>query len=243
MERASVKKAFDGNVAKLKPRMRSQIGSVGDDGLDEIAPAPSTLAAVAEAIADRKERIESIGKERIESIGKDRIESIERHERRDRKGNEGAILRDLEEQLARARDVEDGLRADLAHARTGLVRTAGEAKGALERLAQTQKELKEKRATLAELLAEMNALEEEREAAKIAREALEALKEHYTECQRSNLMRQCTEFAQSSSESLPVAGLEPAADVDPDVKEAFDLERMIDRVIRTTGPLGRAAKA
>jgi chromosome partitioning protein len=63
---------------------------------------------------------------------------------------------------------------------------------------------------------------------KIAREALEALKTHYSDYLLSSVVRQCTKFAQASSEGCPIFGY------DPDSKGATDLEAMqveiLDRI-------------
>ena len=60
---------------------------------------------------------------------------------------------------------------------------------------------------------------------KLAKEALEALREHYPEYLRPQMVRQCTKFAQASSEGLPVfiAARES--------KGAQDIQAVIDAVI------------
>jgi chromosome partitioning protein len=55
---------------------------------------------------------------------------------------------------------------------------------------------------------------------KIAREALEALRTHYADYLLDSVVRQCTKFAQASSEGCPVFGY------DPDSKGASDIEAM-----------------
>ena len=63
---------------------------------------------------------------------------------------------------------------------------------------------------------------------RIAREALDALREHYSEYLLTSVVRQCTKFAQASSEGCPIFGF------DPDSKGAADLDAMqaevLDRV-------------
>jgi chromosome partitioning protein len=63
---------------------------------------------------------------------------------------------------------------------------------------------------------------------RIAREALDALREHYSEYLLASVVRQCTKFAQASSEGCPIFGF------DPDSKGATDLDAMqvevLDRV-------------
>lgn len=74
---------------------------------------------------------------------------------------------------------------------------------------------------------------------KIAREALEALKQHYPEYLLKTLVRQCTKFAQASSEGKPVFAF------DPECKGATDIQAVIDEVMATiaqnTQPARRAA--
>jgi chromosome partitioning protein len=60
---------------------------------------------------------------------------------------------------------------------------------------------------------------------KIAREALEALKEHYAEYLLQSVVRQCTKFAQASSEGCPIFAFDPSA------KGAVDLEAVLDEVL------------
>ncbi len=55
---------------------------------------------------------------------------------------------------------------------------------------------------------------------RIAREALDALKTHYAEYLLESVVRQCTKFAQASSEGCPIFGY------DPDSKGAKDIEAM-----------------
>ncbi len=71
---------------------------------------------------------------------------------------------------------------------------------------------------------------------KIAREALEALRTHYSEYLLGSVVRQCTKFAQSSSEGCPIFAF------DPDSKGATDLEAVIDEVEERVGA-ARAAGA
>ena len=60
---------------------------------------------------------------------------------------------------------------------------------------------------------------------KIAREALEALNEHYPEYMLKTVIRQCTKFAQASSEGKPVFAF------DADCKGANDIQTLIDEVM------------
>lgn len=60
---------------------------------------------------------------------------------------------------------------------------------------------------------------------KIAREALEALKTHYADYLLESVVRQCTKFAQASSEGCPIFGY------DPESKGATDIEAMQTEVL------------
>ncbi len=55
---------------------------------------------------------------------------------------------------------------------------------------------------------------------KIAREALDALKTHYTDYLLNTVVRQCTKFAQASSEGYPIFAFDPTS------KGACDIENM-----------------
>jgi chromosome partitioning protein len=61
---------------------------------------------------------------------------------------------------------------------------------------------------------------------KLAKEALEALKTHYPEYLMPQVVRQCTRFAQASSEGQPIFAF------DRDSKGAGDVQVLIDEVIR-----------
>jgi chromosome partitioning protein len=73
---------------------------------------------------------------------------------------------------------------------------------------------------------------------KIAREALDALKEHYAEYLLDSVVRQCTKFAQASSEGCPIFGY------DPDSKGATDIDALQDEILaRVRASAGGAAGA
>ena len=72
---------------------------------------------------------------------------------------------------------------------------------------------------------------------KIAREALEALRAHYAEYLLKQVVRQCTKFAQASSEGWPIFAF------DPDSKGANDLEAVIDEIAERVGAARTAAGA
>ena len=73
---------------------------------------------------------------------------------------------------------------------------------------------------------------------KIAREALEALKTHYADYLLKSVVRQCTKFAQASSEGCPIFGY------DPDSKGAADVDAMqleiLGRIRKAAGTAGAA---
>ncbi len=60
---------------------------------------------------------------------------------------------------------------------------------------------------------------------KLAKEALEALRQHYPEYLCKTIVRQCTKFAQASSEGVPIFI------ADPDSKGASDLQGLINEVL------------
>jgi chromosome partitioning protein len=59
---------------------------------------------------------------------------------------------------------------------------------------------------------------------KIAREALDALRTHYSDYLLDTVVRQCTKFAQASSEGCPIFGY------DPDSKGATDIEKVQNEI-------------
>ena len=73
---------------------------------------------------------------------------------------------------------------------------------------------------------------------KIAREALGALREHYADYALTTVIRQCTKFAQASSEGCPIFAF------DPESKGAVDLEAMSNEIMaRLNVPGARAGAA
>jgi len=72
---------------------------------------------------------------------------------------------------------------------------------------------------------------------KIAREALEALKTHYAEYLLRTVIRQCTKFAQASSEGCPIFAYEPES------KGASDIEAMQLEVLGRIRAAAHAAGA
>ncbi len=73
---------------------------------------------------------------------------------------------------------------------------------------------------------------------RIAREAVDALRTHYADYLLDTVVRQCTKFAQASSEGCPIFGY------DPDSKGATDIEAMQLEVLgKIRDALGRASGA
>jgi chromosome partitioning protein len=70
---------------------------------------------------------------------------------------------------------------------------------------------------------------------KIAREALEALKTHYADYLLPTVVRQCTKFAQASSEGSPIFAF------DSDSKGARDLEAVLEAIMERIGAERAAA--
>lgn len=71
---------------------------------------------------------------------------------------------------------------------------------------------------------------------KLAKEALDALQQHYPEYLLPSIVRQCTKFAQASSEGLPVFL------ADRESKGAQDIQALIDEVQRRIASTPAAAK-
>ncbi|MCI0571761.1 MAG: ParA family protein [Myxococcaceae bacterium] len=73
---------------------------------------------------------------------------------------------------------------------------------------------------------------------KLAKEAVEALQTHYSEFLLPTMVRQCTKFAQASSEGKPVFAF------DPDSKGAEDIQALITEVLKrlTAGAAAVRAK-
>jgi chromosome segregation ATPase len=165
------------------------------------------------------------------------------------------LVRDLEAELVRAREREDALKGDLDEVRRELARVAGEGRSATERLAATEHELDEKRNVLSELLGELQALEEERDAAVRRAQALSALDE-----ERAKLLEDLGKRADEEtrvraereaeverlSEELRLAGADGArlrAAVGELARERDQLGADLDRARRERDELAEAKRA
>ncbi len=72
---------------------------------------------------------------------------------------------------------------------------------------------------------------------KIAREALDALRTHYADYLLDKVVRQCTKFAQASSEGCPIFGF------DPESKGAIDIDAVQEEIFGRIRAAARAAGA
>ncbi len=281
-----MRKAFDANVPKLKPRLRGAVP--GEQGAGPaVAPAASPPAvllapppAAGETHAATRSPIASAARppanaapagarvERSASspvptdpaagplfdvVGRrDRLEKIKRKvaaaarapARLDapaepaRAGESAlALVKDLEARLARSREMEDSLRADLSQAREELARAAAESRGVGERLGAAEKALEEKQAVLGEMLPEMSALEEERDEALRRAQALAALDE-----ERQRLLDEVGRRAEESEKALAEAQAEGerlSAELDGRAADEARLRSGLAEVTRERDALAR----
>jgi len=202
-----MRKAFETNVPRLKPRLRgAQVVEAPQAAapLDELplppaaearaeaAPAPEPVrapraarAAPAEPAAPARQGDVLTRRERLEKIKRRVAEAARPAPRLDPVPADPAraaesvltLVGELEAELTRVKEREEALRVDLDGARAELSRAAAEARGGAERLAAAEAELTEKRGVLSEMLAEMEALEQERDEAVRRAQALSALDE------------------------------------------------------------------
>jgi chromosome segregation ATPase len=228
-----MRKAFETNVPRLKPRLRSAPGA-GQVELATAAPEAAAPAELAEAppepvappalvsrqpvvrarpvareakgepvaaaparpgdVVGRRDRLEKIKRKvaeaarpapRLEPTPADPAQAAE---------TVLLLVGELDAEVSRAREREEALRTDLDGARAELARAAGEARAGAERLALAEQELTEKRGVLTELLAEMEALEQERDEAVRRAQALSALDE-----ERARILEEVTRRAEEEA--------------------------------------------
>jgi hypothetical protein len=165
------------------------------------------------------------------------------------------LVRDLEAELVRVREREEALRADLDEGRHELSRAASEGRAAAEAKAVAEKELEEKRGVLAEMLEEMQALEDERDESVRRAQALAALDE-----ERARLLEEVTRRADEEariraereaeverlSEELRAAGSDGArlrAAVGELARERDQLAQDLDRACQERDDLAAAKGA
>jgi chromosome segregation ATPase len=217
----TMRKAFDANVPKFKPRLRAKETLTSPPPGERIevrghGPAavaewdPSTLPLAAERTAPASPPAAAVGRSLTaptlsldagegKASGRtvdDRRQRLEKIKRRvaEAARPRGApavapvdpgraaesvlgLVRDLEVDLARAREREEALRGELGGVREEAARAGAEARAAVERLSAVEAQLEEKRTVLEDLLGEMGALEAERDEALRRSQALAALDE------------------------------------------------------------------
>jgi hypothetical protein len=161
------------------------------------APAPAARVAAAEPVSDvgsRKDRLDKI-KRKVAEAARPAVRPapIPTDPARAAESVLG-LVRDLEAELGRAREREEALRADLDDSRKELARTASDGRAAAERLGVAETELEEKRGVLAELLGEMQALEDERDESVRRAQALASLDE-----ERARLLEEVTRRAEEEA--------------------------------------------
>ena len=239
-----MRKAFDANVPKLKPRLKTA-GPLATLPLEEqvddappgvrapVATAP-TMATIARAVEARRPGARAgagrgggagdragpgpAGGRRRDWPGeaddldarRERLDKIKRRvaeAARPRARTEPApgdpsraaeqvlgLARDLEAELGNSREREVALRADLDATRAELARAAGEGREALARAAAVEAELEEKRQVLGDMLAEMTALEAERDEALRRAQAMAGIDE-----ERARLLEEVSRRAEQEA--------------------------------------------
>ncbi len=239
-----MRKAFETNVPRLKPRLRTAAAAAGDpvdlaptdpaplagppsppeaaveEGRVEgeaaaavavpelktepipppvrpvrtAAPAPATTAGRPGDVVSRRDRLEKIKRKVAEAakpaprVGPAPVDPAQAAE------SVLSLVGELEAEVSRSREREDALRSDLDGARGELSRAAAEARATAERLTVAERELTEKRGVLSELLAEMEALEQERDEALRRAQALAALDE-----ERARVLEEVTRRAEEEA--------------------------------------------
>ena len=215
-----MRKAFETNVPRLRPHLRA--GALAEQA--ELGPPPMAPDSAAEPVPTADpEAMASEGsplpspkevpparaggdvtgrRERLEKIKRKVAEAVRPAPRVERAPADPAraaesvltLVSELEGELSRSREREEALRADLDLTRAELARAAAEARGAAERLGAVEGELAEKRGVLSEMLAEMEALEQERDEAVRRAQALAALDE-----ERARLLEDVTRRAEDEA--------------------------------------------
>jgi DNA repair exonuclease SbcCD ATPase subunit len=147
------------------------------------------------------------------------------------------LVSDLETQLSRTRDMEKALRTDLAEAKGELARAATEGRTAAERLGLAEAQLEEKRKVLEEMLAEMNALEEERDQAVRRAQMMTAQDEDRCK-QLDDLGGRCAELERVLAESQ-AEGDRLSKELDESLTENAQLRAALSEVTRERDGLAR----
>ncbi|HET7753149.1 MAG TPA: hypothetical protein VFK85_04500 [Anaeromyxobacteraceae bacterium] len=168
-------------VARIEPEPVRAPPPAPVERVEARAQHEEVIFADASDVLARRERLLEV-KRRVEDAVRPRPRAEPAPERPAKAGESAiALVRELESQLARAREVETALRADLEDARTEVARGAADVRRVTERLTAAEVEVQSKRDVLAELLEEMKALEQERDRAMERAQALATLDEERQE--------------------------------------------------------------
>jgi len=243
------------NATLNRARVRDQVEDQVEVQVQDQDQVQARDAVRANDVLSRKERLDKIKRRVAEaSRPQQRVPAVPADPARAAESVLG-LVRDLEAELVRSREREEALRGDLDEVRRELARAAGEGRSAVERLATTEQELVEKRAVLGELLGEMQALEEERDASVRRAQALAALDEERAKL-LEELGRRADEEARMRaereaeverlSEELRLAGTEGArlrAAVGELARERDQLGADLDRTRGERDELGEAKRA
>lgn len=215
-----------------------------------IAPAPvEPVAATSSApqqsaassdLESRRDRLERVRRKVVEAVRPVRIEAPPQDP--SQAGQSAlALVRELEARLGSTRELEEALRADLSAARAEAARSATEARGAAERLGAVEAQLGEKQAVLAEMLQEMNALEEERDEAVERAQTLAGLDE-----ERQRLLDELSRRAEEAEKALAESrdeGEKLSEELDARLGESARLRAALAEVTRERDGLAREAVA
>jgi chromosome segregation ATPase len=186
--------AIAGPPPRATPHARPEPSAPGGGAKSKGEPTVSAPEPVASDVLSRKDRLEKI-KRKVAEASRPAVRPAPAPADPARAAESVlGLVRDLEIELVRAREREDALKADLEDAKKELGRTAADGRGAAERLAAAEKELEEKRGVLAELLAEMQALEDERDESVRRAQALASLDE-----ERARLLEEITHRAEEEA--------------------------------------------
>ncbi len=244
LEPADVPPPLFPRATALAPEARHEGLGTGEGAAPRAASASPAAESPAEAsdVQARRERLESV-KRRVAAAARPAPSMPALPESPARAGESAlTLVRELEGQLQRSRGVEEALRADLDAARTELTRGAAEGRRGAERLAAVEAQVEEKRAVLADMLAEMTALEEERDGAVARAQALTALDE-----ERQALLDSLSARAEAAEKARAEADSELARlgeELDERAADAARLRSALAQVTHERDDLAReAAKA
>lgn len=191
-------------------------------------------------LESRRDRLERVRRKVAEAVRPVRIEAPPQDP--SQAGQSAlALVRELEVRLGTARELEEALRADLSAARSEAARSATEARGAAERLEAIEVQLGEKQAVLAEMLQEMNALEEERDEAVERAQTLAGLDE-----ERQRLLDELSRRAEEAEKALAESrqeGEKLSEELEARLGESARLRAALAEVTRERDGLAREAGA